>query len=45
MGKIIITLGILSLFRQVQGGCGFADCFNNSWEILITSLIILLENK
>jgi len=42
LGKIVIALGILLIFRKVEGENGFGGYFDNSFEIIITSCILVL---
>jgi len=39
IGKIIIAIGVLNLFRKVEGFNGFGGYYDNAWEILLISLI------
>jgi len=42
LGKIVIALGILSIFRKVEVVNGFGGYIDNSFEIVITSCILVL---
>ncbi|MEY5048024.1 MAG: hypothetical protein RLZZ175_1383 [Bacteroidota bacterium] len=42
IGKIVIAVGILSIFRKVEGVNGFGGYIDNSFEIIITSSILVL---
>jgi uncharacterized membrane protein len=42
IGKIVIALGIISVFRKVEGFYGFGGYVDNSWEIIIVSLAIIV---
>jgi len=41
IGKVIIAIGVLHLFRKVEGFYGYAGYVDNTWEILIFSLILI----
>jgi hypothetical protein len=40
IGKLIIVIGVLNLFRKVEGFNGFGGYQDNAWEILLISLIL-----
>ena len=42
IGKMIFCIGIISLFRKVDGHCGFGGCVNNADDILWSSLVIMI---
>lgn len=42
LGKLILIIGVLALFRKVRGSGGFGGYVDNSFEILIVSLGIIL---
>lgn len=41
IGKVIIALGILSVFRKIDGHWTFGGYYDNMWEIILTSAILI----
>jgi hypothetical protein len=41
IGKILIVIGVLHLFRRVHGFNGFGGYMDNAWEILLISLTLV----
>lgn len=41
IGKTLLAIGILSLFRRVRASDGFGGHVDNVWEILVSSLLII----
>ncbi len=41
IGKIIVAVGVLHLFRQDEGFYGFGGYVDKTWEILLISLILI----
>jgi hypothetical protein len=41
IGKVIMGIGVLHLFRKVHGNSGFGGYIDNTWEIIFGSLIII----
>jgi hypothetical protein len=42
IGKIVFAIGVLSIFRKVDGFYGFGGYVDNTWEIIIISILICL---
>jgi hypothetical protein len=42
IGNVIVALGVLNLFRKAEGLQGFGGYVDNIWEILLTSLILIV---
>ncbi len=40
-GKIIVAIGVLHLFRRVDGGYGYGGYYDNGWGILSISLTLV----
>lgn len=40
-GKVIVALGVLHLFRRVDGGYGYRGYYDNAWGILSISLALI----
>jgi hypothetical protein len=40
-GKIFVALGVLHLFRRVDGGYGYGGYYDNAWGILSISLSLI----
>ena len=41
-GSIVILIGILILFQKVETHCGFGGCFDDSLDILFSSMMIMI---
>ncbi len=41
IGKIIVAIGVLHLFRKDEGFYGFGGYVDNTWEILLISFILV----
>lgn len=42
IGKIIIAIGVVSVFRKEDGFYGFGGYVDNTWVIIIISLALML---
>lgn len=42
IGKILIALGVLHLFRQVDAFYGFGGYVDNTWTIIFISLTLII---
>jgi len=42
IGNAIVALGVLNLFRKAEGLQGFGGYVDNTWEILLISLILIV---
>jgi hypothetical protein len=42
IGKVIIAVGVLALFRMNEGFNGFGGYVDNTWKIVFVSLVIMV---
>jgi hypothetical protein len=42
IGKIIVAIGVLSIFRKDEGFYGFGGYVDNTWGIITVSLVIII---
>ncbi len=42
LGTTLILIGIFILFRKVEIRCGFGGCFDDSLEILLSSILVMV---
>lgn len=43
IGKVIVAIGVLSIFKKVNGFYGFGGYVDNTWEIIIGSVLIVIS--
>lgn len=42
LGTTLILIGVFILFRKVEIHCGFGGCFDDSFDILFSGILIMV---